>query len=216
MLQRWINNVLKGFSFILHKISNLIFQLVILYNRGMDRMAESMWLIMDTDCSPDKLVDTYWILCGLFDQVYKFHGEIGKLQECTYTILEKEDPNLYQHLVKIDSLQSLPYDVWFYSCFASTIGEGSIPKYDQFYTFDPIRIIRNYAFAIRFRIWDKIAVGAHKILVFVAVITLTTVRRLLLKSENIDNVLETISNVKVCIYIKIKTLQRNFNQFFFR
>jgi len=49
------------------------------------------------------------------------------------------------------------------------------------------------------RIWDKITVGAYKILVFVAVVTLTTLRRLLLRCENIDNVLDTVNNVKLLI-----------------
>lgn len=49
---------------------------------------------------------------------------------------------------------------------------------------------------IYYRIWDKITVGAYRILVFVAVVTLTTLRRLLLRCENIDNVLDTINNVR--------------------
>jgi len=49
------------------------------------------------------------------------------------------------------------------------------------------------------RIWDKITVGAYKILIFVAVVTLTTLRRLLLRCENIDNVLDTVNNVKLLI-----------------
>lgn len=50
-----------------------------------------------------------------------------------------------------------------------------------------------------FRIWDKITVGAYRILVFVAVVTLTTFRRLLLRCENIDTVLDTISNVRLSL-----------------
>lgn len=46
------------------------------------------------------------------------------------------------------------------------------------------------------RIWDKITVGAYRILVFVAVVTLTTLRRLLLRGESVDNVLDTINNVR--------------------
>ncbi|XP_076382717.1 TBC1 domain family member 7 isoform X1 [Megalopta genalis] len=140
--------------------------------RAMSRMAETLWHIIDIDSNEEKLVDTYWILCGLLDQVQKFHKEVNRLQECTCTLLEKEDPELYKHLVEIEALHNIPYDVWFCSCFAGTISDGSIVK-----------------------IWDKIAVGAHRILIFVTVVTLTTLRRLLLRCENIDSILDTISNI---------------------
>ncbi|XP_066581621.1 TBC1 domain family member 7 isoform X2 [Prorops nasuta] len=141
-------------------------------NRAMCRMAETVWNVLDTDHEEDKCVDVYWILCGLFDQLQKFQIEVGRLQECAYTLLEREDPDLSKHLSKIEALNSLPFDIWFFSCFAGVICDGSIPK-----------------------IWDKITVGAYKVLVFVAVITLTTLRRALLRSENLDSVLDTINNM---------------------
>lgn len=55
---------------------------------------------------------------------------------------------------------------------------------------------------ICYRIWDKITVGAYRILVFVAVVTLTTLRRLLLRCESIDNVLDTINNVRLLVKLK--------------
>lgn len=51
-----------------------------------------------------------------------------------------------------------------------------------------------------YRIWDKIAVGAYKILVFVAIVILTTLRRFLLKCKTLDNVLDTILNVSVYFF----------------
>ncbi|XP_003701420.1 TBC1 domain family member 7 [Megachile rotundata] len=147
-------------------------QLEIPLHRAMCRMAETLWHIVDIDSHEEKLVDTYWILCGLLDQVQKFHKEVNRLQECTCTLLEREDPELYKHLVKTEALHNVPYDVWFCSCFAGTISDGSIAK-----------------------IWDKIAVGAYRILIFVTVVTFTTLRRLLLRCENIDGILDTISNI---------------------
>ncbi|XP_012345013.1 TBC1 domain family member 7 [Apis florea] len=141
-------------------------------HRAMNRMAETLWHIVDIDSYEEKLVDTYWILCGFLDQVQKFHKEINRLQECTCTLLEREDPELYKHLVKIEALYNIPYDIWFSSCFAGTISNGSIAK-----------------------IWDKIAVGAYRILIFVTVVTLTTLRRLLMRCENIDGILDTIANI---------------------
>ncbi|XP_011343341.1 TBC1 domain family member 7 isoform X2 [Ooceraea biroi] len=141
-------------------------------HRAMSKMAETLWHVIDIESEQEKLVDMYWILSGLFVQVEKLQKEAGRLQECTYALLEREDAELYKHLVKIDALHNLPYDTWFYSCFAGVICDGSIAK-----------------------VWDKITVGAYKILVFVAVVTLTTLRRLLLRCENIDNVLDTINNI---------------------
>ncbi|XP_006609241.1 TBC1 domain family member 7 [Apis dorsata] len=147
-------------------------QLEIPLHRAMNRMAETLWHIIDIDSYEEKLVDTYWILCGFLDQVQRFHKEINRLQECTCTLLEREDPELYKHLVKIEALYNIPYDIWFSSCFAGTISNGSIAK-----------------------IWDKIAVGAYRILIFVTVVTLTTLRRLLMRCENIDGILDTIANI---------------------
>ncbi|XP_068977590.1 TBC1 domain family member 7 isoform X3 [Bombus flavifrons] len=45
------------------------------------------------------------------------------------------------------------------------------------------------------KIWDKIAVGAYRTLIFVTVVILTTLRRLLLRCENIDGILDTIANI---------------------
>ena len=76
-------------------------------------MAETLWHIVDIDSPEEKLVDTYWILCGLLDQVQKFQKEVSRLQECTCTLLEREDPELYKHLVKIEALHNIPYDLGF-------------------------------------------------------------------------------------------------------
>ncbi|CAL1674274.1 unnamed protein product [Lasius platythorax] len=140
--------------------------------RAMSKMAETLWHVIDIESEQEKLVDIYWILSGLFIQVEKLQKEVGRLQECTYSLLEREDVELYKHLIKIDALYNLPYDTWFYSCFAGVICNGSIAK-----------------------IWDKITVSAYRILVFVAVVTLTTLRRLLLRCENTDSVLDTINNI---------------------
>lgn len=92
-------------------------------------MAETLWHVIDIESEQEKLVDMYWILSGLFIQVEKLQKEVGRLQECTYSLLEREDIELYKHLVKIDALYNLPYDTWFYSCFAGVICNGSIAKY---------------------------------------------------------------------------------------
>ncbi|CAL7937883.1 unnamed protein product [Xylocopa violacea] len=166
-------------------------QLEIPLHSAMSRIAETLWHIVDIDSYEEKLVDTYWILCGLLDQVQRFHKEVSRLQECACTLLEREDPELYKHLIKIEALHNIPYDIWFCSCFAGTISNGSIAK-----------------------IWDKIAVGAYRILIFVTVITLITLRRLLLRCNNIDGILDTTANIteetsEVIVNKAIESWQQN-------
>lgn len=95
----------------------------------MSKIAETLWNVIDVESEQEKLVDMYWILSGFFVQVEKLQKEVGKLQECTYVLLEREDAELYKHLVNIDALHNLPYDAWFCSCFAGVICDGSIAKY---------------------------------------------------------------------------------------
>ncbi|XP_070520183.1 TBC1 domain family member 7 isoform X1 [Cardiocondyla obscurior] len=167
--------------------------------RAMSKIAETLWHVIDIESEEEKLVDMYWILSGLFMQVEKLQKEVVKLQDCTYALLEKEDVELYKYLVKIDTLYNLPYDAWFYSCFAGIICNGSIAKYVYIINailLKPFQLILILIIAfICYRIWDKITVGAYRILIFVTVVMLTTLRRLLLRCENIDHVLDTINNI---------------------
>ncbi|KAJ8664583.1 hypothetical protein QAD02_006245 [Eretmocerus hayati] len=140
--------------------------------KAMSRMAQSLWNVSEADDEPDRLVEVYWILGGFLDQIQKFSNEIGRLQENTCVMLEREDKELYNHLISIDCLSKLPFEIWFNSCFAGTISDSSITK-----------------------IWDKIVVGAHRILIFVTVVMLTTLRRSILRCSSLDGVLETIDNI---------------------
>ncbi|KAK0173413.1 hypothetical protein PV328_006614 [Microctonus aethiopoides] len=140
--------------------------------RGMCRMSESLWHILEGENEYGKMMDIYWLLGGFLDHVHKFYSDIASLIECTCTLLEKEDSPLYKHLLELQALNNIPFNSWFYSCFAGIISDGSISK-----------------------IWDKIAVGAYKILVFVATVILLTFRRLLLDCDSIDAVLDIISHI---------------------
>ncbi|CAD6240790.1 GSCOCG00008919001-RA-CDS [Cotesia congregata] len=140
--------------------------------RAMSRMAESLWHIMDGDQEYEKKIDIYWLLSGFLDHVDKFYNDVGRLIECTLALLEKEDSDLYEHLLQFEVFNNIPFDRWFCSCFAETICDGSLPK-----------------------IWDKIAVGAYKILAFVAAVIFITLRRFLLNCDSLDCVLDTISHI---------------------
>lgn len=94
----------------------------------MGRLSESLWKISKADYEQNKLVDVYWILSGFLEQIQKFSCEVSRLKECTCSMLEREDKELYNHLKEIGSLQNLPFELWFNSCFAGTISDGSITK----------------------------------------------------------------------------------------
>lgn len=49
-----------------------------------------------------------------------------------------------------------------------------------------------------FRIWDKLCGGSYKILVYVIVVLLTTLKRSILKCSTVPEILQCIKNVSVC------------------
>ncbi|XP_063220313.1 TBC1 domain family member 7 isoform X2 [Bacillus rossius redtenbacheri] len=117
-------------------------------------------------------VDIYWLSRGIFQYVDKFRGDISKLVQFTKSILEKEDNELYSFLLHIDAFTVLPINNWMQSCFANVITESSVGK-----------------------IWDKLAAGSCKILVFVAVVLLMTLRRRILKCNTVAEVLECVNRI---------------------
>ncbi|XP_071438746.1 TBC1 domain family member 7 [Hetaerina americana] len=117
-------------------------------------------------------IDAYWISKGFYRCVNKFQKGLPSLVNCTMAILEKEDGTLYSYLLEIRAFQVLPLESWFYRCFAGVL-------YDQ---------------ALR-KIWDKLAGGSCKILVYVAIVLLITLRRGIFGSKTRDEVLNHLSNI---------------------
>lgn len=93
----------------------------------MSKMAKSLWNIINMDEEKEK-VDIYWVLSGFLDHIQKFHKEVPRLHDYACSLLERDDTELYNHLLGIDALQNLPYETWFYSCFAEVISDRSITK----------------------------------------------------------------------------------------
>lgn len=120
----------------------------------------------------DHSVDIYWIAKGFFQFVDKFYNDMPKLTEYTWNLLEKEDQILFNHLLDIGACNAIPLQSWLCSCFAGVISESSLGK-----------------------IWDKVTGGSCKILVFVAVVILRTLRRNLLLCKMLDNVLNCLNNI---------------------
>ena len=94
-------------------------------------MSETLWHMAEDDDELDRVVDIYWLLGGFLDHVEKFYRDVVRFQEFTTSLLEREDTDLYRHLVRIEALQCIPFEMWFCSCFAGTISDGSIPKYEN-------------------------------------------------------------------------------------
>ncbi|CAH2261787.1 TBC1 domain family member 7 [Pararge aegeria] len=120
----------------------------------------------------DNEVDVYWLCKSLTEIVRNMQKDLHKLKEAFHTMLEKEDQELFNHLVEIKALEALPLTEWFNSCFAGVIDDTSLTK-----------------------IWDKICSGAPKILSYVAVMLVVTLRRNILKAKSQDEVLKCVSEI---------------------
>ncbi|XP_045780518.1 TBC1 domain family member 7 isoform X1 [Maniola jurtina] len=120
----------------------------------------------------DNEVDVYWLCKSLTEIVRNMQKDLHKLKEAFHTMLEKEDQELYNHLVEIKALEVLPLTKWFNCCFAGVIDDTSLTK-----------------------IWDKICSGAPKILSFVAVMLVVTLRRNILKAKTEEEVLKCVSEI---------------------
>ncbi|CAG9569092.1 unnamed protein product [Danaus chrysippus] len=117
-------------------------------------------------------VDVYWLSKMLTDVVWNMQKELPRLKEAFQTMLEKEDGELYNHLVEVQALDKLPLTKWFNCCFAGVLDETSLTK-----------------------IWDKICSGAPKILSFVAVMLVVTLRRNILKAKTAEQVLKCVTEI---------------------
>ncbi|PSN44323.1 hypothetical protein C0J52_09284 [Blattella germanica] len=138
-----------------------------------NHLHQSLCLISQTLLNVfDNDVDIYWISKGFFQFVDKFYNDVPKLIEYTRNLLEKEDQELFNHLLNIGALNAIPLQNWLCSCFAGVISETSLGK-----------------------IWDKLTGGSCKILVFVAVVILITLRRHLLKCLITENILKCLNSI---------------------
>ncbi|XP_063629816.1 TBC1 domain family member 7 [Cydia splendana] len=117
-------------------------------------------------------VDVYWLSKGLADVVRHMQKDLIKLKEAFQSMLDKEDQELFNHLADIYALDALPLTKWFNCCFAGVLDDTSLAK-----------------------IWDKVCSGAPKILSFVAVMLVITLRRNILKAKNSEEVLNCVSEI---------------------
>lgn len=117
-------------------------------------------------------VDVYWFAKSLTDVVKLMQRDLPRLKEAFYTMLEKEDEEVYNHLSDINALEGLPLTKWFNCCFAGILDDTSLTK-----------------------IWDKLCSGAPKILAFAGVMLVITLRRNILRTKNAEEVLKFFSEI---------------------
>ncbi|XP_072380117.1 TBC1 domain family member 7 [Diabrotica undecimpunctata] len=134
--------------------------------RGFSNIVQSFMQFFEDDA------DVFWLSRNFYENVKKFDSDLGKLVEKSYMILEKEDAAYYKHLSKTGVLDNLPLAKWFDCCFAGILYKSALE-----------------------RIWDKLCGGSYKILAFVAVVVLTTLKARIIKCNNISAVLQIIKNI---------------------
>jgi len=130
-------------------------------------ISECLLEIFDND------VETYWICKGFYELTQEISMELPKLIDLTQITLEKEDNEIYRHLLQINALDRLPYEQWYTSCFASVMSNSSL-----------------------IRIWDKIVGGSIKIVVFVFIIILITFKRNVVRMKETGEVIKLVESLK--------------------
>ncbi|KAL0811599.1 hypothetical protein ABMA28_009972 [Loxostege sticticalis] len=76
----------------------------------------------------DDEVDIYWLAKNLTEVVKQMQKDLPKLKEAFQTMLEKEDGELYNHLLDVNALEALPLTKWFNCCFAGILEDTSLTK----------------------------------------------------------------------------------------
>ncbi|KAG5885156.1 hypothetical protein JTB14_037605 [Gonioctena quinquepunctata] len=145
---------------------NFTLDVSLVSEKGFLPIAQSFMHFVDEDS------DVYWLSKNFYNVVCKFESDIPKLIERSYTLLEKEDPSYYKHLLKDGILGNLPLAKWFDCCFAGILNENALAK-----------------------IWDKLCGGSYKILVYVVVMLLTNMKLRILKCNSLTGILQYIKNI---------------------
>lgn len=128
----------------------------------------------------DNEVDIYWLTKYLYEYIIKYKNDYPKLIDRLWSLLEKEDKELFLHLQHTGLQKAIPIGKWFDSCFAGILNENPLAK-----------------------IWDKICGGSVKILIFVTIALLTIQRHELLKCTTLQTFLDCLKNVINIINLNI-------------
>ncbi|CAD6992631.1 unnamed protein product [Ceratitis capitata] len=137
----------------------------------------------------DNDVETYWIAKEFFACTKEVENECEKLKELTQTLLMREDIELNNHLEKLGVFN--PGEIlekWYVTCFAGVITDTALVK-----------------------IWDKICGGSRKIVVFVFLELVKTLRKLILVCNSTVGIKNLIEQDSTIVNKAIKTWQSNKN-----
>lgn len=116
--------------------------------------------------------DVYWFTKSFCKEVKSFLPEVPKMMDTFAIVLEKEDYVLYRHLLSLKCMEVLPLNKWFQCCFAGLLDEVSLAK-----------------------IWDKICCGSSKILPYVGVTLVITLRRCILQANSTEELLKCMQEL---------------------
>ncbi|EEC10476.1 RAB GTPase-activating protein, putative [Ixodes scapularis] len=116
--------------------------------------------------------DVYWMTRNFWRQLKKLSIDSCLMSKQMEDTLEKEDAELFQHLLRIKAFPVLPVDVWFRRCFAEVLDEDALV-----------------------RVWDKVIGGSVKFLPQVGAVLLMSLRTSLLQLRGVGDVLELLSKV---------------------
>ncbi|XP_053946428.1 TBC1 domain family member 7 [Anastrepha ludens] len=141
----------------------------------------------------DNDVETYWIAKEFFACTKGIEQECPKLKELTQTLLKREDIELNNHLDKLGVFNSSEIlEKWYVTCFAGVITDTALVK-----------------------VWDKICGGSRKIVVFIFLELVKTLRKRVLNCNSVLNLKTLIEQVKdqdaTIVNKAIKTWQSNKN-----
>ncbi|CAN7937383.1 unnamed protein product [Ixodes hexagonus] len=116
--------------------------------------------------------DVYWMTRNFWKQLKKLSIDSCLMSKQMEDTLEKEDAELFQHLLRIKAFPVLPVDVWFRRCFAEVLDEDALV-----------------------RVWDKVIGGSVKFLPQVGAVLLMSLRTSLLHLRSVGDVLGLLSKV---------------------
>ncbi|CAG0888844.1 unnamed protein product [Darwinula stevensoni] len=124
-----------------------------------DTEVQSMETLAGTllDMFDDSPIICYWMAKNLKSLSSELEPKYPIFIDLFWTTLEKENARLQQHLVKIGYSKVIPLEIWFRDFFAGILHQSALQ-----------------------RVWDKVLGGSPKVLVFVALALLLTLRMTLI------------------------------------
>lgn len=117
-------------------------------------------------------VDAYWVTIRIFSYLQNVSGHVANMTKAFQVHLQKEESQIYEHLVSRGSLTKLPYNEWFQNIFAGHLPTGVLE-----------------------RVWDRLMGKACMVLVYVAIMILRTFKKRILSFGRADDIVQFLLNI---------------------